>query len=248
MNHIHQIWIGDNPMPRSWLKTVEDFASDYKFKYTLWDDTSIKELPFDEFPGIEKVYKETERFSGKCNILRLLILYKYGGLYIDADCVLLHPDKLYKLLEDDKSKTFFAWEKLTDYHFKKFSKKTEGNQDMHGRRRIIANSVIGSSKKAPFIKKLLEDIPAYYEVYKGSGTWRETGPAYTANIYDKYPELHNDIYVYPMSVFYIKGWHKVKQGDHLNYMKSKGIFFQYGYSTNKFGKVNTRKLKSSSIK
>lgn len=232
-HHIHQIWIGSDPMPTEWMKTIRDFCDKYNYKYTLWTNASVKRLNFDEFPGLKDIYMTMTRLSGKCNILRLLILYYYGGIYIDADCVFLHPEKFTQFLKENRGNTFLAYESLTEEHFKKFSKNNIENSDMYGRKQIIANSVIGSKKGAPFIKTLLQNAPLYFWTHYGKGTWRETGPGYTANIYDLYKG--NDVCIYPMRTFYPIGWTEpTKPDQHLDYIKSKSLFFQYGYSTHKF--------------
>ena len=233
--HIHQIWIGSNPRPVEWMQNVQKFCRDYDYKYTLWTEESIQSLTFDEFPGLKDIYTATERLSGKCNILRLLILYCYGGIYIDADCVFLHPENFVEFLKKNTDKTFLAWETLTREHLEKFGKPTKENSDMYGRRKIIANSIIGAKKCAPFIKFLLIQAPLYFWEHYGKGSWRESGPGYTANMYDLYKD--GDVHIYPMSTFYPKGWLRVTRVDqHLDYIKSKSLFFQYGYSTNNFHK------------
>jgi mannosyltransferase OCH1-like enzyme len=235
VRHIHQIWIGSNPLPIEWMYNIHSFCKIYNYKYTLWTEQSIKSLNFDEFPGLKDIYNATERLSGKCNILRLLILYYYGGIYIDADCVILNFENLVKFLKKNGDKTFLAWESLIDEHFKKFSKNTQENSDMYGRDKIIANSIIGAKKGAPFIKMLLDQAPLYFWEHYGKGSWRETGPGYTVNMYDLYKG--DDVNVYPMRTFYPSGWHNITRTDqHLDYIKSKSLFFQYGYSTNNFAK------------
>jgi hypothetical protein len=218
------------------MYNIHSFCKIYNYKYTLWTEKSISGLNFDEFPGLKHIYNATERLSGKCNILRLLILYYYGGIYIDADCVILNYENLVKFLKKNGDKTFLAWEDLTDEHLKKFAKNTQENSDMHGRDKIIANSIIGAKKGAPFIKMLLDQAPLYFWEHYGKGTWRETGPGYTVNMYDLY--RGDDICIYPMKTFYPKGWLRVTRADqHLDYIKSKSLFFQYGYSTNNFAKI-----------
>jgi hypothetical protein len=235
---VHQIWIGNNPIPHEWIKTIKDFCDDYAYTYKLWTEDCIDELWRDEFPGLRDVYNSTERLSGKCNILRLLILFYHGGIYIDADCVLLHPEKFVEFIQENKGETFFAWEKLSQEHFKKFSKPTLENSDMHNRKKIIANSIIGACKGDKFIELLLAYMPKYYWENYGKGTWRESGPGYVANVYDLYRDKIKNVRIYSMNTFYSKGWvGGITKDQHLDYTKSKGMFFQYGYSTNNFAKI-----------
>ena len=246
---IHQIWIGTDPMPEVWMENIRKFCKGYNFEYKLWKEEDIKTLDFDDIPGLKTVYTKTTRKSGKCNILRLLILYKFGGIYIDADCVLLHPEKFVPFLKQNKNDTFFSWEKLTLEHFVKFAKDTKKHSDMAGKKRIIANSIIGAKKGDPFIKLLLNEMPAFFKLHEGKGTWRESGPGYVANIYERAGSIRSGVHVYPMSTFYPMGWHNITRvNQHLDYTKSKSLFFQYGYSTNNFHKIfrKTRKRRISS--
>jgi len=235
---VHQIWIGKDPRPDEWMESIKEFCSANDYEYKLWNEDSIDQLKFDEFPGLKDVYNSTERLSGKCNILRLLILYYYGGIYIDADCVLLHSEKFSQFLEKNGDNTFFAWEKLSEEHFKKFSKNTLENSDMYKRKKIIANSIIGCKSHDKFIELLMVYMPKYFWENYGKGTWRESGPGYVANVYDLYKNQLDNVHIYSMNTFYSKGWvGSVTKNQHLDYTKSKGIFFQYGYSTNNFAKI-----------
>jgi hypothetical protein len=108
---------------------------------------------------------------------------------------------------------------------------------MYGRKKIIANSIIGAKKGHPFVKFLLDNAPLYFWEHYGKGSWRETGPGYTANMYDAFKHRGDDVHIYPMNVFYPTGWNKATRLDqHLDYNKSKSLFFQYGYSTHNYVK------------
>ena len=247
-HHIHQIWIGSDPMPSVWMKNIRDFCNDYNFKYTLWRMSDLQSLLNSSNSELKKVYTKTIRKSGKCNILRLLILYKFGGIYIDADCVFLHPENFTSFLTNNKEATFFSWESLTKEHIGKFSKNTQKNSDMAGKKKIIANSIIGAKKGDEFIKLLLDEMPEFFKIHEGKTSWRETGPGYVANMYERFGDKFKDLHIYPMHTFYPKGWLKVTKPDqHLDYTKSKSLFFQYGYSTNNFNKIfrKTRKRRIS---
>ena len=239
--HIHQIWIGKDTMPVRWMDTIRKTAAKYSFKYTLWREDDIeKGLDWNIVPGIKKLYDRTERLSGKCNIARLLIIYQYGGIYIDADCVLLKPTEFMNFLEKNSGKTFFAWETLTKEHLKKFSKNIPENSDLRGKTRIIANSVLGGKKGSPFILMLLENLVPYSKEHKGKGSWRETGPAFVASMYESHKDDFDDVHIYPMRKFYPRDWFGITDPEFhktIDESKMKSMFFQYGYSTNNFAKI-----------
>ena len=69
----------------SWQKLNKDW--DYK----LWDEKSIKELNIKDFD----VYSKKLNPGYRSDIIRYIVLKKYGGLYVDTDfeCVKKIPDK-----------------------------------------------------------------------------------------------------------------------------------------------------------
>ncbi len=85
---IHQIWIGPSfpaifkPLMRTWIK----FHKDRGWLYKLWTDEDI--------PGLNLItqlfFDATRRNVVKADILRLELLYRYGGVYIDVDFECLH--------------------------------------------------------------------------------------------------------------------------------------------------------------
>ena len=223
------------------MDTVRDFCLQNGLTYTLWREEDLKKgLDWAAFPGSLKLYNSIERLSGKSNIARLLVLYQYGGVYIDSDCVIMNPEELLRVIGKNHG-VFFAWENLMKGHVKIFSKSKEGNEDLYGKTRIIANSVIGAKKGHPFIKHCLEDVGEYAALHEGKGSWRETGPAFIASMYYKYGEKYESVHVYPMKAFYFDRWFGIKDPQkHLKIGPTKSIFFQYGYSTNNFHKVFKR--------
>jgi mannosyltransferase OCH1-like enzyme len=78
---IHQIWIGDKVKPQLFLDSFKHMHPDYE--YILWDDKEIEKrnMIFE----CQKQINDNNSFAGKADIMRYEILYKYGGIYIDAD-------------------------------------------------------------------------------------------------------------------------------------------------------------------
>jgi mannosyltransferase OCH1-like enzyme len=92
---IHQIWINfgvkkDNPIPemyKQWNLSWQEIHPDWE--YILWDDEKIENL-------IEKteyinLYNLCVYPVQKTDIARIVILYHYGGLYVDMDMECLRP-------------------------------------------------------------------------------------------------------------------------------------------------------------
>jgi glycosyltransferase involved in cell wall biosynthesis len=87
-NIIHQLWIGDvAPRPQAQMDTWRDRHPDYQ--YILWDEAKLVELNVD--PMLQNTINQMGELVGKVDIYRWFILYKYGGVFLDADSVCLAP-------------------------------------------------------------------------------------------------------------------------------------------------------------
>ncbi len=92
---IHQIWLGNKKPPKNclpWMKSWQKFNPDWE--YILWDEESIKNLDIKDF----NVYIKTINPGYRSDILRYIILNKYGGLYVDTDfeCLKSIPSNILK--------------------------------------------------------------------------------------------------------------------------------------------------------
>lgn len=237
MDTIHQIWIGENPIPTEWINSVKTFAAEYAYKYKLWTESSIKDLDFDSIPGLEKLYKSfSKELAGQADILRLLILYKYGGVYIDADTVVIKPEKFQKFLEKNTNGMFFAWENLSTSRTRKLR--------IGKIRRLIANGIIGAEAGHPFLKLLLDGIVENSKKVSGKKeAWKCTGPLYVTKMYKDVKKDFPDIKIFPMKYFYPISWVGVTDPEHHKKVKypKESMLFQYGYSTNHFENIFKKK-------
>lgn len=84
---LHHIWIGPDPLPddhRPWIKSWK--RQHPKWEHRLWTEDNLPEDPIR--PEIlERLRAPVER----ADILRLEILYRYGGVYLDGDLECLRP-------------------------------------------------------------------------------------------------------------------------------------------------------------
>lgn len=218
---IHQIWIGPKPEPTKWTNTIKiDYIVKYpEYKYKLWNESNINEL-FINFPNIKIIYDLEEKMCGKADLLRYLILYYYGGIYIDADSVWINEKNFDELI--DNSCGFFA------------AKDPALN--------IVTNGVIGTFKNNEIFIKILKHIesyiisknglikPKYYlEKRKTYGVVKLIGPV----MFDHYVK-NAKITIFPTHYFYPITWHGITDNDyHLkNELPIDSFLFQYGYTTN----------------
>jgi hypothetical protein len=85
---IHQIWIGPNPVPKSYqyyAKLWQDMHPDWEYK--LWTDKDVEGW---DFPNKDLYYK-ARSYAERSDILRMEALNKYGGIYVDMDAMPLQP-------------------------------------------------------------------------------------------------------------------------------------------------------------
>jgi len=84
---IHQTWKNEK-IPDRWKEAVESCKEKNKdYKYILWTDKSMKEFVKKEFPEFYKTYTEYPHNIQRCDSFRFLVLYKYGGFYMDMDVI-----------------------------------------------------------------------------------------------------------------------------------------------------------------
>lgn len=157
---IHQIWIGPKPAPIKLMNTWREKHPD--FEYIFWNEKEIETRGF-KFECQTKI-DEIEEYCGKTDIMRWEILYKYGGIYIDADSFCIE-----KLDDEILKKSFAGWENEV---------KRPG---------LIAVGTMGFTISHPMPKKAIEFIKNNEVSYSKTGkmAWQNTGPVLLTNIYNE---------------------------------------------------------------
>jgi len=84
---VHHIWLGPDPLPEEhgpWIETWKRHHPDWEFR--MWTEENLPEDPIR--PEIlERLRAPVER----ADILRLELVYRYGGVYLDTDLECLRP-------------------------------------------------------------------------------------------------------------------------------------------------------------
>lgn len=148
--HIHQIWIGDREPPCVWLDSWRiDFMNAHGagWKYTLWDNEAVANMRDEEEMMTGELFDRESMWQCKADLLRLELLYRFGGVYIDADMV-----SLGKSLEEVRASaeaTGFGVSYEADTKDKPYS--------------ILGNSIIFASKGHPLLLLLILYIKMIYD-------------------------------------------------------------------------------------
>lgn len=202
---IHQIWIGPLPAPK-FMHTWKDIHADYE--YILWNNEKIKEL----FPlANQHLYDlyENEAWNARSDILRYEIMYRYGGVYIDADTICLRH-----LEGDFLDKDFFA---------AYLNEKVKKNR--------IATGVMGGIKGHPLIKHCIEQLNTYKKIK--SPAFIYVGPVFFTKIVKK---NNFKIKVLPSYYFYPKFYNKNDDADYVGDFKPFGNHL-WGNTKKLYGKI-----------
>jgi len=89
---LHQIWLGGKPPPPRWAAFSKRLRAMHPgWKYRLWTEASSAALLSDDETGAGRHFARWENFGFRSDLLRLLILYRCGGIYLDTDCEPLRP-------------------------------------------------------------------------------------------------------------------------------------------------------------
>jgi mannosyltransferase OCH1-like enzyme len=85
---IHQVWVGKKPIPTRytfWADRLWDMNPNWERK--VWTDFAIRKFLCDPKPLWDKFWSP----ASVSNMVRLLAVQKYGGIYLDMDMEPLQP-------------------------------------------------------------------------------------------------------------------------------------------------------------
>lgn len=172
---IHQIWIGPNPCPINMMNTWKEKHPD--FEYILWNEEEFKKRNM-KFKCRKRIV-EMEEWCGKADIMRLEILYKYGGIYVDADSICIESID-YLLNKYDAFATY------------------ENEQTRPG---LVANGNMAFPKEHKLCKDMINHI--YNNEISLRATknraWKNTGPLLLTNFLNK--NKYSDFTILPSYYF-----------------------------------------------
>lgn len=90
--NIFQSW-NTRDLPKPVQDKIDKFkAMNPEYKYQLYVDEEIDKFVNDNYPGdIANAYNKLNIIVAKVDLWRYLVLYKYGGVYVDIDSNILKP-------------------------------------------------------------------------------------------------------------------------------------------------------------
>lgn len=149
---VHMIWLGSD-LPEKYRGNIRTYES-HGYKVKLWTE------PMKGMRHI-KLFNAMKTWAGKADILRLEILYKYGGIYTDTDSRMLAPLPI-----------------------------TSDLVCMTSASGYIANETIYAKKRHPALKQALDSLEDNLDTLLDRGMcniWEICGATYITPIFVNYP-------------------------------------------------------------
>ena len=199
---IHQTWKTEN-IPEQWLDATNSCKNIHKdFKYILWTHKNMDYFVKKNYPKFYNTYIYYKYDIQRADAFRYLVLYEYGGIYLDLD--ILCKKNITKLLHYD---IIFVKSYNVD---------------------IFTNSFFMVKPKHPFFNFCINKLQEYSNSYSYYGkhlhVMNSTGPFFLENRLKEYGKIPN-MYVLSKKEFAgdctICNENNCKGGDYFNHISGK---------------------------
>jgi len=158
-------------------KTIS-FAKEHHYDYRLWDHQDAINLIHKYYPQYKQLWEDFTQPIMKADFIRYLILYHYGGIYIDMDIYPIQPfDDLL-----DNEQVFAKWSNDT--------KSLPYNALMMSEKHNVVFWDIAAHSKISFYDKIKIDV---YQEWKGRLVFQTTGHFMINRVLKKYKIKPMDI-------------------------------------------------------
>jgi mannosyltransferase OCH1-like enzyme len=165
----HQTWKNLN-IPKRWKNANMKCRRKYSdYEYMFWTDNTMNNFVKDEYPEFYNTYVSYKYHIQRCDAFRYLVLYKYGGIYLDMD-----------LLCKKTLNSFLKYDLVLA--------KSSNNLN------YFTNMFFMVSPKNPFIKYCIDNLTNYMNNYYYFGkhlhVMNSTGPSFLTKMSNEY-QLNN---------------------------------------------------------
>lgn len=183
---IHQLWIGPKTPPTEWMNTWKEKNPDWE--YILWDEHSLEQLQIENQSIVNKIletpYMGKIEYHGIKDVFQYEILYRYGGMFIDADSICKRP------LPDYLTR----FDCFTCYEAEEI------------RKGYTALGYVGSSKGFHVFRDIIDELKSMSNYFPA---WKAVGQL----LWTKHCEKNKDIVVLPSTLFIPKHYTNHINGD-----------------------------------
>ena len=178
---IHQT-AKNSDIPPKWKLYQEKVQSLHpEWEYRLWTDEDNLLFVQTEFPEFLDIFRSLPKNIMRADVIRYLIMFKIGGLYLDLDYEMLKPFD------------------LTNYQLVlPYNRSIQFGDSYNG----IGNCFFASSPGHPFWKIVIDDLHANPPIGENIDVEDSTGPAYLTRIFNRTIENHFDIFTPERKLFH----------------------------------------------
>jgi hypothetical protein len=150
---IHQTWKDKNLPPIIYKLVSENinFLKANGYELMFWTDDMILKLISEEYPNFYNIYKLARTGVQKGDIARILLVYHYGGIYIDLDVLILRDFN--EILDMTSNKLYITYEP---------SGQTKA---LYNSDKYICNAFFAANKHNNMLRVILNNIPEYVKNY-----------------------------------------------------------------------------------
>lgn len=164
---VHQTWKDAN-IPSEWKAGVDSVnAYNPDYKHIIWTDETMEAFVKEKYPEFLQTYNSYTYPIQRCDTFRYLVLYTYGGVYMDMDMV--------------------CKKELTD--LLKYDLVLAKSSNIGG---TVTNSFLMSEPNNPFIGYCIEQLPKYVDSFSYFGkhlhVMFSTGPLFLTKMISQYGE------------------------------------------------------------
>jgi hypothetical protein len=150
---IHQTW-SDKLLPpiiKSICSENTKILKSKGYEIKLWTDSDIIDLIKDNYPDFYNIYTSAKTGVQRGDMSRIIIIYHFGGIYIDLDVLVLRD--FAELLDMNSDKFYVSYEPSGQ------------TMALYNSDRYICNAFFAANKNNRFVSKLLRNIPNYLNQY-----------------------------------------------------------------------------------
>lgn len=153
---IHQVWLGGRPVPPDFLRYAQSWRDHHPdWTYRLWTEDNLPELE------CARVLHRARFFAEQADVVRLELLTRFGGVYVDMDFECLGPlDPLLKGVGAFAGLERAGW---------------------------VGNAILGSAASHPAYRFALEQ--AIDLVGRGKHAVEATGPFMISRVLAEFPSV-----------------------------------------------------------
>jgi len=208
---IHQVYEDMNGPSDALLEISNSWKTFHpEWKYMFWNKESIEDLLYSKFRNFFPIYRNYPFNVQRWDAIRYLILFSYGGLYVDMDYECLAPFDL--ILHD--SECCMGLEPYA--HALEYKKSF-----------IVGNALMATVPANSFFELIIEDMVknqnTVFSKFKKQQIIESTGPFLTTRVYNVYPnkvliKLLTDDLVAPLSLQEVRA---LVDGMHTEEIKNK---------------------------